>query len=310
MFLGIDIGGTFIKTAILQDEQLSVFKSTETKAKDGVASVLLKIRSIIMDYFQQFPQIKAVGIGIPGVVDNYGNVLVAPNLPGWENIPLRKFLRNYIDVPFVIENDANAAAIAELYQGEGKNLASFIYITLGTGVGGAIIHNRKLFRGELGGAGEIGHTTVDYNSRKKTNYKYQHGTLESFIGKEAIIELAKEQIKSKKSKLNEVENFDVSDITKFAENGDEVCRKVLSTVGEILGKGLASVMNLLDISTVIVGGGIANAGDLIFESARKILRQSLLPTIANKFVLKQARFLNETGVRGAALLGKSLLYIE
>lgn len=310
MYLGIDIGGTYIKSAILQENELIEHRTVSTDANEGVPSLLHRIKTLILYYFEHHPQIKSVGIGIPGVVDHYGNVLVAPNLSGWLNVPLFKYLRNYIDVPFAVENDANVAALAEMLEGAGKGLSSFIYVTLGTGIGGAIIIDGQIYRGEIGGSGEIGHTLIDYNSRKKANFSYQHGTLESLIGRIPIIELAREKLKKNESQLSRITNFDVIDIYNLAISGDLLCKKIFEEVGTLLGRGLASSMNLLDISTVIIGGGISQAGELILSSTRKTLKEHLLPPLANRFQIQQAKFISSTGVRGAALLGKSLLDIE
>ncbi|MEJ5245518.1 MAG: ROK family protein [Bacteroidota bacterium] len=308
MYLGIDIGGTSIKSAILDGESLVARRTIPTEADQGVANVLIKLRTLLREYFEEYPKIKGVGVGVPGVVDLMGNVLVSPNFPDWKNIPLLKFLRNYSDVPLVVENDANAAALAEMLEGAGRDRDAFIYVTLGTGVGGAIIYRGELFRGSSSGAGEIGHTIIDYNCRTKTRFKYQQGTLEAFLGKNSLISLAKDEAaKDTGSKLNAKDNFDVVDIYNFALEGDPSSRKVLQKAGEILGFGLSSAMNLLDISTVIVGGGVANAGEMIFDSARKAMRGHLLPPLAEQFELRTARYLSDTGVRGAALLGKSLI---
>ncbi len=311
MYLGIDVGGTSIKSAILDGENLVAQRTIPTEANLGAASVLIKLRTLIREYFGEYPKIRAVGVGVPGVVDAMGNVLVSPNLPDWENIPLLKFLRNYSDVPLAVENDANAAALAEMYEGTGKDKDSFIYVTLGTGVGGAIIYHKELIRGESSGAGEIGYTIIDYNCRSKTQIKYKQGTFESFLGKNSILSIASDEAaKDKSSKLNIKSNLDVVDIYNFAVEGDTAGRKVLQKAGEILGYGLSSAMNLLDISTVIVGGGVANAGELMFESAKKVMRMHLLPPLAEKFELRSARYLSDTGVRGAALLGKSLIEVK
>ncbi|HOK15162.1 MAG TPA: ROK family protein [Candidatus Kapabacteria bacterium] len=311
MYLGVDIGGTSIKSAILDGDGLIARRAIPTEANQGVASVLTKLRTLVRTYFEEYPQIKAVGVGVPGVVDTMGNVLVSPNLPGWKNIPLLKFLRNYCDAPIAVENDANAAALAEMIEGAGRDCHSFIYVTLGTGVGGAIIYRGELFRGESSGAGEIGHTIIDYNCRNKSQFKFQQGTLEAFVGKNSILSIAKQEAsKDASSKLNANENFDVVDIYNYALQGDPSSKKVLRKVGEMLGYGLASAMNLLDISTVIVGGGVANAGEMIFESARKVARSHLLPPLAEHFQLRTARHLSDTGVRGASLLGKTLIEQE
>src|SRR3989339_583806 len=159
MYLGIDIGGTNLKSGIVDEngnliEQLSI----PTNAENGPDAVINNIKNIIQEARNNFPDLKSVGIGVPGVVTDEGVVRISPNLPGWVDQPLKKKLTDIISIPIAIDNDANTAAVAELELGAGKGLNNFIYITLGTGVGGAIIINRNIFRGDTGGAGEIGDT--------------------------------------------------------------------------------------------------------------------------------------------------------
>lgn len=308
MYLGIDIGGTSIKAAILtQQNELIEKAAIPTNSSEGVRVVLPRIKSLVLDYFDRFPNILSIGFGVPGVVDRKGNVLVAPNLKEWMDIPFASYIRTFSDVPFAVDNDANTAALSELHLGNARTKDDFIYITLGTGVGGAIIANRKIFSGTIGGAGEIGHTIISYDAKQKTEHIYQLGTLESFLGRNAILELAKKELrKHPQSSIKQIKNYDVADIQSAAENGDALALEILEQCGNYLGIGVASIMNLLDIPNAIIGGGIGKS-DFLIESACQVARKRLLPSLSSRFEIIKAKNESDSGVVGAALLGRELL---
>lgn len=310
MYLGIDLGGTNLKSGVIDDNGNIIENSTcPTNADEGYNSVINKITGIIGDTENKY-KIKSVGIGVPGIVSDDGVVKISPNLPGWINLPLKKKLTESITLPLAIDNDANMAAIAELELGAGKDLKNFIYITLGTGVGGTIIINRKIFRGDSGGAGEIGHTIINANDKSNCyNTSFRSGILEEFIGRKQIIELAKRiQINFPDSILNKNDYVDVSTISDAASIGDAAAVDCFNKIGYYLGVGIASAMNLLDITTAIIGGGISLSDNILFDNATKIIHQRALPPIAQRAELRKAHFTKDAGIIGAALLGKKLLY--
>lgn len=311
MYLGVDLGGTNIKAGVVSENgQLIDSISRPTNANEGRSSVITKVVDIIKDLINSSSSdVKSIGIGVPGVVNNDGMIYIAPNLPSWKNVPLKKLMKENFDLPIGIDNDANVAAFAELKLGSGRHFNDFIYITLGTGVGGTIISNGEIFRGQNGGAGEIGHIIIDSKaSTQDYPNTYRAGTLEEIIGREKIIILARNIAKmTPESTLNNYENLDVKDIDFEAREGDKAAIECFALVGNYLGIGITSIMNLLDIPTAIIGGGIAKANELIFNKALQTMKVRALPPIAEKATILTAQFSNEAGIIGAAMLGKNLI---
>jgi len=305
MFLGIDIGGTNIKAGVLDsNNRLSDIQSLNTEAEKGYYYVLYKITDLIKTFIDN-NNILSIGIGVPGVVTNDGIIKIAPNLPSWNDINLIADIGNYISIPIAIDNDANAAALAEMQLGAGAGFTDFIYITMGTGIGGAIITEHKIFRGTYGSAGEIGHTIIDCAN---VNSESGTGTLEGKCGKNAILNYAKQQLmQNPSSLLNQIKDFEVKSISECAEKGDETSLKILQDIGYYLGIGLASAMNLLDMDKVVIGGGISLSHHAMFDSAMSVIRERTLPNISQNAVIRKAHFGNEAGTIGAALLGKRFL---
>jgi glucokinase len=222
---------------------------------------------------------------------------------------LKNNLEKHFSLPIAVDNDANVAALAELELGAGKGSDYFLYITLGTGVGGTIVVNRKIFRGFHGYAGEIGHTII--NSQEEPSNKkmvFRTGTLEEAIGRNQIIQLAKKIIaKYPNSILHKFEDIDVNHISEATSKNDEGAKVCLKKIGEYLGIGLASALNLLDLNLVIIGGGISQAHDILFESASKTIKKRAMPGIAEYVELRKAQFSKDAGIIGSALLGKQLI---
>jgi glucokinase len=306
MHLGIDLGGTNLKVGVLNSDGELVYKdSLPTLATNGVDYVIGNITKLIESTIEKF-KTQTIGIGVPGVITNGGVVTIAPNLDGWVDIPIKNILQKEFLMPVSVDNDANAAAIAELELGAGKDIDNFIFLTLGTGVGGAIIANRKLFRGEDGGAGEIGHIILNCFDNSHDNLiGYRKGTLEEYIGRTQIISNFK-RIQTNHTDNNSVidTNYDVEDISNAINNGDDSAKECFIEVGEYLGIGLTTVMNLLDIKTTIIGGGISNAHTILLETALGTLKKRSLPSIAKNAKILKATFSNDAGIIGAALLGK------
>ena len=242
---------------------------------------------------------------MPGLINNEGIIKIAPNLPGWIDINLKEILSKVFPIPITVDNDANTAAFAELMLGAGKNEDNFIYITLGTGIGGSIIINRKIYRGQYGGAGEIGHLIIDANQRLNHEKPYRTGVLEEYIGRKQITKLGQLIMnKYPNSILHQYMKPDPYFISEAVKKGDEAAIEIFHHIGRYIGIGLASTINLLNISLVIIGGGISQAHPLLFDTALKVIRQRALPYIANLVELRKAAFTKDSGIIGAALMGK------
>lgn len=309
MFLGIDIGGTSIKSGVF-DEYFNLVKKYHIPFGDSTISptfpalLIEKLFDLFDKSFAEFSNISAIGCGVPGVVSNDGVIAVAPNFSGIVEFPIKKILQEKCKLPLAVDNDANVAALAELKIGNGADLEHFIYITLGTGIGGAIISNGQIFRGSSGGAGEIGHCIIDYHNSDFDKRSYRMGVLEVFSGREGILRLAND-IKQKfpDSDLNNISSFDIVDIARFAKAGDTACLEILRITGERIGVALANSANILDIPTFVIGGGISQSKILLNEIETTLKLRSI-PSISKRAKVIPAKFVQDTGIFGAAVLAK------
>lgn len=306
LYLGIDIGASNLKYGIIDASGKIIYqRSQSTNANKGLEYMLVSLKRLIMTMQEKFPRIKAIGVGVPGIVLDDGTVKISPNMPEWVDVPLGKFLTNVFSLPICIENDANCAAYAEMTLGAGKDFNSFIYITLGTGVGGSIVYNRKILKGEHNAAGEFGHMIFNPFEALNTKRPFRTGVLEEYLGKNQISTFAKKFIKDKpETILHKFEKTDPYFISEAVEKGDEVAIEILRHIGHILGIGLTTAMNLLDISVAIIGGGVALAPDHYIESALETVKERALPHIAESVQILRAQFTKESGFIGSALLAK------
>ncbi len=252
-------------------------------------------------------KIQGIGIGCPGVVSiKKGIVENAPNLPGWKNVKLGPIIKEKFGYKVHLENDANAAAIGELMFGAGKKFDSFVMVTLGTGVGGGIVFNKKIFRGEFGAAGEIGHISIDVNGPKCNCGST--GCIEAYAGNSYLKEQIRSELKdypdSKVWKLIENDLSKVSPriIQAASEKKDAYAKFVIERMGKQLGAALASLSNLLDISTFIIGGGVAGFGKPLLDSARKTISERVLLSLRSRVLVIPAKLQNEAGIKGASSL--------
>jgi glucokinase len=310
--IGVDVGGTFIKFGVVRrDGTILRGHSLPTNASAGPDAVLERIATGIAQLLAESEEeIAGIGLGVPGVINDRGEIAYPPNFPGWEIVPVAERLRPLLSttLPIAVENDANVAGYAEAHAGSGlagdaeKN---FLFVTLGTGVGGCIIYDGKIWRGASGGAGEIGHTTVDMNG--PVCNCGARGCIEAYIGQRYMSALATGRLEREHDSLLHAMVAAQGSLTpklldEAAVAGDRFAREFLAEMGEILGAGLASAMNLLDLPLVIVGGGMSKSDRFLLEPARRSLERRVLRSLAGKVELRAARFLNDAGMIGAALL--------
>ena len=307
--IGIDLGGTSLKIGIVNSEGKILKKnSIESNAVKGPEAVIRQIKNGTHQIIEH-TNLKncGIGIGAPGTVSlKNGTVENPPNFPGWHKVPLGEILTKEFKCNVFVENDANAAAIGEMIYGAGKKTNNFIMITLGTGVGGGIIIDREIYRGESGGAGELGHVTIDSMGRQCNCGSI--GCIEAYIGNNYLIERVKDQIiKRKDSKLYELikENFNLLTpklIHIAAEDGDDLSQSVIIDTGTKLGYALTSVVNILDITTIIIGGGVAGFGKLLFDSVESALKDRVMKPFRNRIKVLPAKLKNDAGIKGASAL--------
>jgi glucokinase len=307
--IGVDLGGTNIKIGIVSEKgDLVKNISIKTEADCGPKKVISNIEKGIEEILDKNKfKIQGIGIGCPGVVSiKKGVVENAPNLPGWKNVKLGPILKNKFEYKIHLENDANAAAIGELIFGSGMKIDSFIMVTLGTGVGGGIVFNKKIFRGEFGAAGEIGHISIDVNGPKCNCGST--GCIEAYAGNSYLKEQIRSELKNyPDSKVWQLIENDLSKVSPriiqaAAERKDAYAKFVIERMGKQLGAALASLSNLLDISTFIIGGGVAGFGKPLFDSTRLTISERVLLPLRPRVLVIPAKLQNEAGIKGASSL--------
>ena len=307
--VGVDLGGTNTKIGIVSDKgklvkSISIKTEADCGPKTVIANIIKGVETIIS---KNKLKIQGIGIGCPGVVSiKKGIVENAPNLPGWKNVKLGPIIKEKFSYRVHLENDANAAAIGELMFGAGKKFDSFVMVTLGTGVGGGIVFNKKIFRGEFGAAGEIGHISIDVNGPKCNCGST--GCIEAYAGNSYLKEQIRSELKdypdSKVWKMIENDLSKVSPriIQAASEKKDAYAKFVIERMGKQLGAALASLSNLLDISTFIIGGGVAGFGKPLLDSARKTISERVLLPLRQRVLVIPAKLQNEAGIKGASSL--------
>lgn len=307
--IGVDVGGTTIKFGVI-DEEGRVIERTDrpTRAEEGPDRVLAEVSDGINALLTDHSHVSAIGIGFPGSVNRSNQICYPPNFPGWEVVDPLPLISERLTrpLPIVIENDANVAAWAEAQIGGGRGEPHFLYVTLGTGVGGCIISDGAIWRGATGAAGEIGHMTVDVNG--PICNCGARGCVEAYIGSRYMTEYAEQKMRRyRESRLHAMlmagRELTPHLINQAAEDGDIFAQNFLSDLGRILGAALASAMNACDLHLCIVGGGVAQAEMFLLGQARRTLRARVLQSIAADVQLRVATLSTNAGIVGAALLG-------
>jgi len=293
--IGVDLGGTFIKSALIDNRGKFLKKNKiDTFAGNGPRFVTGQIIKSIKQLISGFKKnISGIGVGAPGIVTG-GVVIYPPNFKGWKRVDLKKILNNEFNTDIEIDNDANCAGLAELKFGYGRKYKNFLFLTLGTGIGGAIIIDNRLYRGEQNGAGEFGMMSIKYDGNICLGGN--PGSVEAYLGRNYFLEQHKAEINSLGRDL------DFDDIARFASSGNKTAKNIFKDYGFYLGAGLTNYFNLMDTRTAILGGGISNAYKYFINECNKTIKKRSLPTINNKFRVLKSEISNDAGVLGAAAL--------
>ena len=306
--VGVDLGGTNIKAGVVnEDGRVLVEGSVPTLAMEGPEAVMSRIAGIVGSLRGKAPgSLLGVGVGSPGPLDPAdGRIYTMPNLPGWENFPFTRKLEEKVRMPVVLENDANCAALAEYWRGAGKDSHTMILLTLGTGIGGGIVQDGKLVNGNHVTAGEVGHLVINFDGPKCSCGN--HGCLEAYCGAGGIVRRCWELL-DKPGTVSVLRDamgedrgkLDPAMISKAAIEGDGVALSVLRETGRLLGVGIASLTNLLAPDVVILGGGVAAAGEVLFQAAREEVKRRAMPPGNNLVRIVPAAMGNSAGIVGAA----------
>ncbi len=310
--LGVDIGGTnLVVGAVAADgSALHGLRSEPTRPEDGSESVLRRLlamgKAVMEETCRDVPgaEFLGAGVGAPGPLDTKrGIVLLTPNL-GWVNLPLLELVQNGLALPTRIDNDANCAVLGESWMGAARGARDVIGITIGTGIGGGIVVDGRLYHGASDCAGEIGHTTVEVNGRRCKCGNY--GCLEAYASGPAIARRAVEAIEAgQPSRLPEYVNGALEKITaqtvyQAAHDGDELAEEVVGDTAKFLGAGIANMINIFNPEIVVVFGGVTYAGERLFAPLRReVAKRAFKPAVAVCRIVA-AELIGTAGVYGAA----------
>lgn len=313
---GIDLGGTTTKLAFINENGDIVHKwEIDTDNSEKGKNILKNISDSIDQKLERLNKEKeillGIGIGVPGAVDlKKGIIYEAVNL-GWEdNFPVVQVLGELTGLPVAIDNDANCAALGEMWKGAGQGAKDLLCVTLGTGVGGGVIVNKQIVHGVKGAAGEIGHITVIPENGSPCNCG-KTGCLETVASATGISRIATENLHTYKndSRMKDIfakqGRLSAKDVFDCANENDQLAKKIIDQVAFYLGLTLANIGNSLNPEKIVIGGGVSKAGDTLLTPISSYFRKFAFSTVSQSTSLHLATLGNDAGVIGAAWLIKS-----
>lgn len=306
--IGIDLGGTNTRIGLFNRKGKTLISEefpTESykPAKLIVQSLSTQIKELLKKANCSLNRIKGIGIGAAGFLSSEkGVIYFSPNLPAFNNFLLAKYLESNLKIKTFLENDANAAAIGEHWLGSARGVNNLIFVTLGTGVGSGIILDGKIWRGTHGFAGELGHITLFPNGLPCKCGR--RGCVEVYCSAPAIVRIALEKLKKHPdSSLNKYSNKLTSQIVyKQALKGDPLAKSIFKLIGTYLGMTLANVFNLLDLEMAVIGGKVAEAGNLIINPIREEIEKLAISSPYHRLLVLKSKLGNKAGMLGAAFL--------
>jgi glucokinase len=316
VFLGIDVGGTNVKVGVVSNDgkilaQASVPTEPHLGPDHGVRQMTLAAHQAVQQLSMPFEAIAAVGLATPGTMDiPAGMLLNPPNLPGWDNFPVRQKVADALQRPTILQNDANAAAYGEYWAGVASEADSLVFFTLGTGLGGGLIVDDTIVQGEHSHGSELGHTIIEMDNGRlcKTG---QFGTLEAYCSATALIERFHEAMQqghtsSVSGRMDDVTALSPLLIAEEAEKGDELSRVLILEMARCLGTATTSICHVIDPTMVLLGGAMTfgrhetEIGRAFLERVRTEFRRRAFPVLAEKITIDYASLGGNAGFIGAA----------
>lgn len=315
--IGVDIGGTTTKIALIQDsgeiiERWEIPTDNENEGKNITVNIAKSIEQKLEKHQITKNHVKGIGVGAPGPANlDTGMIEHTPNLSWHDHYPLKELLEEQTCLPVAINNDANCAALGEMWKGAGDGASDLVCVTLGTGVGGGVITNGKIVQGIRGAAGEIGHLTSIPTGGALCNCG-KSGCLETIASATGIVRLATERVKKEpEGSLDRLallykENSQITakNVFDLARDGEKISVEVIDEVSFYLGFALANIANTLNPDKIVLGGGVSKAGEILLKPLSVYFKKFSFPTIANSTELVLAKLGNDAGVIGAAWMIK------
>lgn len=311
-YIGIDFGGTNIKIGIANDNgKIIIQDSVKTLSKRHYSEIIKDMGNLCNDLIKKagigHSDINSIGIGSPGSIDSKNGIVKYANNLKWENVPIVSELKKYIDLPVYISNDANCAALGEALFGSGKGMKNIIFLTLGTGVGGGIIIDGKLFEGGDPAGAECGHLVIKMGGNKCSCGR--RGCLEAYASATALIKSTKQAMKKNPDSAmwkyvnGNIKSVDGRTSFECAKKGDASALKVVDFYETCLAEGIASFINIFRPEAVLIGGGICAQGDYLIKPLQeKVNRLYYGGSINSPIPIKVATLKNDAGILGAVAL--------
>jgi glucokinase len=309
LIFAADLGGTHLRAATVDSRGKIHFRAKQntpqgTDPHEIVAAVVHAVHEYRGDLGDEPDRLKAISLVVPGTVNvEDGTVVKAPNLPCLDGFPLASALTDELGLPAILENDANAAAVGEMWQGAAQGCRTIICVTLGTGVGGGIILDGELWRGVDGAAAEIGHMCVDPFGGVACTCG-SRGCLEVFASATAIVRMTREASpRYPESMLHAGRNLSSESIFEAGLQGDELALEIFRRMGVYLGIGLANLINILNPEMIVIAGGVVNGWDLFEKHMLHEVEERAFPLLAARVKIVRAKCGDDAGLLGAARLG-------
>jgi glucokinase len=297
--IGIDLGGTNLKIGLLDQGchiryRAALSTKRFTRKNDLIIAITDSIRRIIKDKNLKKSEIQGIGLGLPGPIDvQKGIVHFFPNIPGWKEVRLKGILQKRLGLPVYLDNDANLMALAEFHRGAARKVKNAVCLTLGTGVGGGVIIDAKLYRGSTFNAGEIGHIPINEDG-PRCNCAGK-ACLEAYVGNKPILKKARQVFGR---------NISLEEVSALARRKNKRAIKIWQDAGRRLGIALSGVVNLVNPDVIVIGGGVAAAGEILFRNIRSTIARRAMRVQAKHVKVKAAKLGSDAGLIGAALLVK------
>ena len=315
LYIGIDVGGTTAKAGVVDEAGQILYKSScktgiERDFEDIAADMAELCRHIVRESGHEMAEVAAVGVGIPGEQSPKTGLVAFCNNLGWVDVPLMQRLRDALGLPVYVDNDANVAALAESAFGASRGVKSSILITLGTGVGGGIVRDQRIHTGAHGVGGEIGHMVVVVDG-EPCNCGHR-GCWEKYASATAIIRMGRALMEEKpdcalaRQMGGDAANLNAKAVLDLAKAGDADCAGIFETYVKYLCVGLANLINIYDPDMLVLGGGVAHAGDFLLDAVRAALGDYVYCPALSWARVELARLGNDAGIIGAAMLGRNV----
>ena len=317
-FAGLDVGGTTMKAGVVDDDgqplsAVSLPTEAHRGQEFGLERMCQTIRQAIAAADLTLDRIAAVGVATPGLMDIPGGVILdPPNLRPWHNVPVKRFVHERLGLPTAFQNDANAAALGEYWAGAGRGVASLVFFTLGTGVGGGIILDGKVLEGRHSHGAELGHLKIEMTNPRPCGCG-RFGCLEAYASATSVVKRTHEALNEDegKSSLHTVVrahgDLTARDVFDAAATGDDLAGRIVEETAYYLAVGAMNAMHTIDPDMIVFGGGMTAAGEGFLERIRHHVRELAFPVPAAHTQIRYAQLGTDAGFIGAAACGRMLV---